>query len=75
MSPAQTSGMTRVAFVIRRPCSRASSCAPTVSVANPAVPMPQPVDSSANRCSLRGGSSSPATEHGHADERVISTPS
>ena len=35
------SGTTRVAFVIRRASSRAYNCARTVSVANPAVPMPQ----------------------------------
>lgn len=35
------SGATRVAFVIRRASSRAYNCARTVSVANPAVPMPQ----------------------------------
>ncbi len=69
------SGTTRVAFVIRRASSRASNCARTVSVLTLRCRCPKPVDSSANRCSLRAGSSSPATEHGHADERVISTPS
>ena len=49
---------TRVAFVIRRPCPRESTCACIVSLAKPAEPITQPVDISANRCSLRAGSSS-----------------
>ena len=52
------SGATRVAFVIRRASSRAYNCARTVSVLTLRCRCPKPVDSSANRCSLRAASSS-----------------